>query len=405
MELLPEFRVDSTVTGKGAAACAANDGGAMLVAWVESPYYGDHVLARLLDQDGFPLAPQFLVGEAITGNTSGPAVSSAGESFAVSWGEFNGWIRARGIGGDGNLATPPILVSNQVNQSQWAPTMTVLGSDYWIQWLGGIDEYGNPGSSARTLSTLDLSPSGAQVTLATLAPFPFGNAVAPVAGGVLSAWGTNENGTREITVQRFDPTGAPLGPARVVSDDILGYSSYPSLSRGTAGVLAAWYTEVWDPDLGRTATRIQIRALDSLGSPTSPTITIDSDATNVPPTVAPDGDQGYFVVWTRDEPTVRVIIAQRFDSAGQPLSSPVVAGDDSGFEAIFPNLCTISPGRVLLVWTTRAGYLDEYISGRIIVAQGPAAEVPALSSSARLLLMVLLAVLSLFHLKRKRTSA
>lgn len=404
MELLPEFRVDSTVTGKGAAACAANDAGALLVAWVDNPYYGDNVLVRLLDRDGLPLAPQTLAGQAVPGNTSAPAVSSAAGSFAVAWGEANGWIHARGIGGDGSFATPAILVSNQVNQAQWAPTMTVLGSDYWIQWLGGIDQYGNPGSSARSLSTLNFQPLGAQVTLAALEPFPVGNAALPIAGGVLSAWGTYHNG-REITAQQFDATGVPLGPQQILSDDVGGYSYSPSLAQGTAGLLAAWLTDEWDPKLGRMATRVQVRVLDSLGGPTSSTITLDSDATNVPPTVASDGHQGYFIVWTRDEPAVRVIVAQRLDSAGQPLSPSVVAGDDLGFEAIFPNLCAISPGRVLLVWTTRAGYLDEYISGRILVARGPAVEVPALGSAARVLLFVALAALSIGHLRRRKADA
>lgn len=404
MELLPEFRVDATITGKGAAACAANDAGALLVAWVDNPYYGDQVLVRLLDRDGLPLAPQILAGQAVPGNTSAPAVSSGAGSFAVAWGEVNGWIHARGIGGDGNFATPAILVSNQVNQAQWAPTMTVLGSEYWIQWLGGIDPYGNPGSSARTLSTLDFLPSGAQVTLAALEPFPVGNAATPIAGGVLAAWGTYHNG-REVTVQQFDATGAPLGPQQILSDDVGGYSYSPSLAQGTAGRLAAWLTDEWDPKLGRTATRVEVRVLDSLGSPTSSTITLDRDATNVPPTVASDGHQGYFVVWTREEPAIRVIVAQRLDSAGQPLTPPVVAGDDLGFEAIFPNLCEISPGRVLLVWTTRAAYLDEYISGRILVARGPVVEVPALGASARLILIVLLAALSLVHLRRRRFGA
>ncbi|MGE0640863.1 MAG: hypothetical protein AB7G12_13840 [Thermoanaerobaculia bacterium] len=400
LSLLPEFRVDATTNGKGAAACAANSFGSVLVTWVDNPYYGDHVMARMLDSDGSPQTAEFQVGTQ-TSSFSPPAVSSAGGSFGLAWREAFGVALGRGVEVDGTFATDAIPLSAYNVVSPSMPKMTVAGSEYWVQWTGGIDQFGSPGAGARTLSTQDFSPTGAQLDLAAFESTPCGNAVAAIPAGVLSAWVATEGGMLQVISQRFAPSGDAIGPPVVLSDDVWGGLDSPELASSSAGLLLVWLNETWDPVLGRAATRVQARPLDLSGGIAGPTVVLDADANHVPPTVVPDGTGGFIVSWVRGDAYLRDVILQNVDRFAHPIGAEVAAQDSPHANPNYPGLCLISSGRAMLVWTTETGYLDESISGRIVLVRESILAIPTLSPLSIILFSMVLAGLSLGLIHRR----
>jgi|HubBroStandDraft_3_1064219.scaffolds.fasta_scaffold00157_13 hypothetical protein len=137
-------------------------------------------------------------------------------------------------------------------------------------------------------------------------PPQYDAAVATDAGGrFVLAWGETSDGQSRIMAQRYDPTGAALGPAIEV-------------------------------------------ASDPISSPDNPT--------NQKPAVAAMPDGGFYVVWISLPPTGAAgdapprVLAQRFDAAEAPvrgrvqLSTGLVLGDR-------PSVCADQAGRLVAVWT------------------------------------------------------
>jgi len=151
------------------------------------------------------------------------------------------------------------------------------------------------------------------------------SAVPDGAGGLIAVWIDGFAGpyVRQVTAQRVDSLGRVLWGASgvVVVGTNLGRSfEVSAVSDGRCGVLVGWVmtpTETTD-----VVDSLCVQRLDSLGRPCwgSPGLIVTVDTLHVrPPRMRPDGYGGAYIAWADNETSRYGTLAQRVDSAGQPV--------------------------------------------------------------------------------------
>ncbi|MEM1073276.1 MAG: Ig-like domain-containing protein, partial [Pseudomonadota bacterium] len=142
------------------ARIAALDGGGYVVVWASA--YGDispitssyGVYAQVLDANGAPVGPEFLVNELVSGTQSQPDVAGLeGGGFAIVYTDFNsadgssGGVYAQEYSADGTRVDDPILVNQETSGDQTEPSIAALpGGNYVVSFTSNTSLSAGDGS-------------------------------------------------------------------------------------------------------------------------------------------------------------------------------------------------------------------------------------------------------------------
>ncbi len=139
----PEFQVNEHVAGdQQLPAVACRTAGPFLAVWQSSGVdgQGTGIAARLFDQQGAALGPEFVVNELTQGDQTQPAVALLPDGrYAVAWASHVGgesFIGLRFLNQDGSAAGPEIGVTQPVDLDRdWAGVASA-GDHVLVIWHG-----------------------------------------------------------------------------------------------------------------------------------------------------------------------------------------------------------------------------------------------------------------------------
>lgn len=231
--------------------------GRLLVAWGRYDYPDDTIYARYFDYEGKPLSPKVEIGESSSHLPAAAACDAEGRCW-VAWIEPGATaIRARRVDAGGQLSGPPIRVDSSPGPGAgyFERYQIDLSADprggFVAAWWNGSTETGTPEDPP-------VPPSGeVHLRRFTAAGDPLGDEFLLEPGSEL-AYRTHSLchtatgaffvaasrilpdfvSPSEVVLQRFDPSGAPVGPLKVITQ---GYGS--TLACGPASVLLLWQEE------------------------------------------------------------------------------------------------------------------------------------------------------------------
>lgn len=227
-----------------------------------------------------------------------------------------------------------------------------------------------------------LQPLGAefQVNTSTVDD-QFSPDVAPLAdGGFVVAWSSlgwdHYLSFPKVQIQRYDADGSKVGEEIQASQFTQNFQRRPKISAVGDGFVVVWES---DGESGSEDFRsIQAHRYDSLGAPLGNEFRVNSWTTGdqTSPDVSPDGAGGFVVVWEEDccvyGPPRRDIKAQRFDSDGNPINeefrvNSLTTGRQNG-----PTVGPDGQGGFVVVWQSRENIGTYRIQGQRFGSNGVA---------------------------------
>jgi len=313
----------TTATNDQWYPAATFNGTNYLVAWQDARVGAQDIYATRVTPDGTVLETNGLAVVTTSNDQRLPVVASLNGDFLVVWqdgrnGAANQDIYAARIRGTGLLIeTNGFLVSN-ANNSQSAPAVGVVGTNYvaaWHDFRSGVSLDVYAARITRNGAVLDANA----FVVSAAAHDQWNVAIAGNGAAGLITWQDGRNGTDEdIFGARIDEGGSVLDPNGI------GISQQPGEQRSPAvGVLGADYFVVWQDSPGGGGIDLYGTRVTSAGAVGSATGTLLSDAANDQrfPAIAMAGDQA-FVVWEDIRNGANTdIFGSRIDLNGLPLDS------------------------------------------------------------------------------------
>ena len=183
-------------------------------------------------------------------------------------------------------------------------------------------------------------------------------------GNFVITWVDQRNVHYDIYAQRYDSSGAPVGPNFKVNDDIGSASQlFPDVVTDNSGN----FTITWhDNRSGSYYFDIYAQRYDSSGAPIGFNFKVNDDTTptdQVYPAIAIDGFGNFVVTWrdTRHGSMYLHIYAQRYDSSGVPLGSNFKVSEDVGNVAqVQPDVAMDNSGNFIITWECNRNGWDNY---------------------------------------------
>jgi hypothetical protein len=180
-------------------------------------------------------------------------------------------------------------------------------------------------------------------------------------GNFVVVWtGLHQDGsTSGIFGQRYDSTGVPLGPEFRVNTYTTGYQAFPDVASDSSGnFVVVWESYLNDQD--GSGSGVFGQRYDSSGAPLGPEFRINTytESYQTFPSVAADTSGNFVVVWGSHAPdgSSYGVSGQRYDSAGVPLGPEFgVNTYTTGFQG-FPDVASDSSGNFVVVWES---YLND----------------------------------------------
>jgi hypothetical protein len=308
MPLGPEFRVNSFTPGpQGLASVGADVSGNFVVAWTslqDGSSYG--VFAqRYAASTGVPVGGEFRVNTYTTAAQGFPSVSTdSSGNFVVVWESYqDGSIY--GIFGQRYASTgaplgPEFRVNTFTTGSQYNPAVGVGASGrFVVVWSSPQDgsgdgvfgqRYDNSGAPLGPEFRVNTYTTGGQYRPAVVSD-PGGNFV------VVWTSQLQDGSSNGVFGQRYESSGAALGPEFRVNTYTTDNQSAPSITADTTGN----FVVVWD-SVGQDGSSNGVfgQRYDVSGTPQGPEFRVNTYTTNLQfrPAVAADGGGNFVVAWT-----------------------------------------------------------------------------------------------------------
>ena len=225
---------------------------------------------------------------------------------------LGGVLAGLGLAMAAGAATTPVgpLFSATSCTTCFEDTPAVAGSPtgaFLLAWEGTIPA-SDPKAVTGRFFTLGGAPRGADTSLPGVsAPDQYDvAATTDKAGNYVVVWSSITNGNSEIFARKFQPTGTPLGPAFLVSQDATGTQTIPADSHPAVaatpdgGFVVAWIS-LLPPSATFSGTNPTVfaRKLSSTGVPTGTQVQLSTGLVHgSQPDVCVDSSGGPVVVWT-----------------------------------------------------------------------------------------------------------
>jgi hypothetical protein len=194
----------------------------------------------------------------------------------------------------------------------------------------------------------------------------------------------NTHASSNVSAQRYDLAGQPLGGEIPISAVPAGYLDNPNIAMSPGGdFVVVWtqYTSVFDNDLD-----IWRRRFDSSGGALEPDVLVakSPDMRQLSPAVSADSTGRFVVVWadsTYSGGLYPHLEGTRFDAAGEPLGTQFQVTPVLG--SVGPRTAMTSSGRFVVAWDQEYDGSGNDVFARAFDADalpaGPSVHVPARS--------------------------
>ena len=360
----PEFRVNTyTTSSQFAPSVAADPEARFVVVWTSNGQDGGFgVFGQFFFITGIPQGPEFRVNTYTTGDQYEPSAAMTGAgNFVVAWASTQDGS-GTGIFGQRFLAAgvptgPEFRVNTFTTGAQYqaAAAIDIFG-DFMVVW-GSAGQDGDAagvfGQRFAAGSGLPLGPefrvntytTGVQYRPAVASGFS-DNFVVVWQDGPLGA-----GGGRGVFGQRYDSSGAPLGPEFQVETYTTGFQGFPSVDADASGdFVVVWHSDGQDgSDLGVFGQRYT-----SAGAPLGPEFQVNTYTTGSQgfPAVTVDGGGNFAVVWqdAGQDGSSAGIFGQRYASSGVPLGSEFRVNTHTTSAQTSASVASIGGGTFVVAW-------------------------------------------------------
>ena len=307
---------------------------------------------------GAPLGPEFRVNTYTTGSQAGPLVAAdpAG-NFVVVWetngedGSFYGIFGQR-YAASGTPLGPEFRVNTYTTANQYSPAVTADGSgNFVVVWanqagIGGI--FGQRFASSG-------APLGGEFRVNTYTTnYKTAPAVASDASGnFVVAWTSykQDGSLWGIYGQRFDSSGAPLGPEFRVNTVVTNGQYDPQVAADPSGS----FVVVWD-SVGQDGSLYGIfgQRFAASGAPLGPEFRVNTFTTNnqFVGSVAADASGNFVTAWSSfgQDGSLLGVFGQRFSSSGAPLGGEFRVNTYTTNTQAHTGLAMDGAGNFVVVW-------------------------------------------------------
>ena len=355
-----EFQINTyTTSSQRDAAIASSGNGAFVVVWSSYGQDGDRsgIYGQRYDRFGAKVGSEFPVNSDSTGDQQRPSIAMAKDgSFVVAWDSYQDLlgthhpippsdIFARRFGSDGTPLGEDFQVNTYTTGYQYRPTVAINDArEFVVAWSDDhrglaegrlYDAAGAPLGDEFALSaptTFAIHPS---VGMESSGEFVgVWNAERPIAGG-LGVFG-----------QRFDGSGAPIGPEFEVESETSGDDTPTTIAVDRHGN----FIVIWSTYEGTDASYdVKAQRYNHSAEKVGPLIAVNSYTTSEQnaESIAIGSDGKFFVSWTSylQDGSAGGVFGQVFDRSGGKIGGEIplnayttsyqngsrVAFDGSGF--------------------------------------------------------------------------
>ena len=342
-----------------------------------------------------PAGPEFQVNTYTTGRQTTPQVAmDAAGRFLVVWqsGDFFGLgqdgggagIFGQRFGSDGVAVGSEFRVNTFTPGPQFEPSVAAdPAGRFTVAWTSGTFGTFYPAQDGSTLGAFvqryDATglPLGGEFQANTYTTERQRQTAVGVdaAGNFVVVWVSSNYGAAAqdgsdggIFAQRYDSTGAPLGPEFQVNTYTTGYQGYPAVAVDPSGsFVVAWQSAGYYTDQDGSGAGVFARRFDSTGVPQGPdfqaNVYTTEDQSN--PAVAATGGGTFVVVWqsgryysgSGQDGSSTGVFARRFDSAGTPFGPEFQVNTYTSHSQNYPDVAADAVGNFVVVWTS--SYTDQ----------------------------------------------
>ena len=360
MPLGPETQVNTYTTGLQALpriAMAAD--GSFVVFWccgyVENEAR-QAIVGRRFAADGTPLGPEYPVNEHSLDYPSGIAVEGDGEMILV-WGAGSytcppciaDTLKGRRLAADGTPLGAQFVVSSRLG------SIYLLNADVAAHASGGfVVAWDEPGVLARRYAT-DGEPLGAPFPVDGATSAAQNPAVSELPdGGFVVIWEQpDDDFDFFLRGRRYDADGVPAGePIAVAEGEPFSAYSPDVATSASGGFVVAWGRDV-GPPRGR---ELEARRFDPAGAPLGPAQPVNSYTTShqTSPEIRSESDGGYTVVWeglaSAGDPDLWSVHLRRFAADGTPLGREFQMNSYTTGPQVSPQVAVAPNGDLVAVW-------------------------------------------------------
>ena len=301
----PEFRVNTfTLNSQFAPSVAADSSGNFVVMWQSylQDGSGAGVFGQRYASSGAPLGPEFRANTFTTNNQGGVSVASdpAG-NFVVAW-----------------ISS----IQDGIFGPRYASTGAPLGPEFRVNTFTESDQ-----------DRVDVASD--------------------TAGAFVVVWQSwyQDGAGWGLFAQRYDSSGAPLGPEFRVNTYTPDDQRFPAVTSDSSGN----FVVVWSSDQQDGSSRgVFGQRYASSGAPIGPEFRATTYTTNHQdyPAVASDSSGNFVVVWDSDQDGggYRGIFGQRYADSGAPIGPEFRANTYTTNTQRFPVVASDSSGNFVVAW-------------------------------------------------------
>ena len=370
----PEFRVNGyTTSHQYLASVAADAAGNFVVAWTDSVRDGslEGIVARRFDSAGTPLGAEFQVNTYTLEYQFRPAVAAAATgSFVVVWTSFYQDGSGYGIFGQrydaaGAAAGPEFRVnSTTLGDQVFARVASDPSGNFVVVWTSGYTFSGRDLVGQR----YDASgvPLGGEFTINTYTTGYQGNGHVAVdaAGNFVVVWTSalQDGDLDGIFGQRFDASGAGLGPEFRINTETVDFQLLVRLSMAADGTFVVAWSSSADQD--GSGAGVFARRYDASGAVQGPEFQVNAYTTGwqSDPHITSQPGGGFVVSWYSDnqDGSNFGVFGRRYDASGVPQGTEFRANAYTTARQIVQDVVGQPDGAFVVVWTSRGQDGDGY---------------------------------------------
>lgn len=303
------------------------------------------------------------VNQTTSSNQASPAIGSAPDgSSIVVWsgpapGTINADIFARRYAADGTPSADEFNVTNNVTAQDGPAVAYDAAGNYVIAW------YSQESETSLQVRYRRFSSSGVPLTnesrVSTSTAYQRDPDIAMNADGeFMVVWSEQIGSDNNIVARRFAADGSPIGEAFLVNQQTEGSQQFASVAMDDTGnAVVVWQTEA------ETEGGVSARLYSFLGLPLSSEFTVNefSPGDQSAPSVAMDPSGTFVVAWQsfgqEGDPLDYYygIYARSFDSNGIPLGEEVQINTTSEWTQMNPDVSVNRDGDLVIVWESYDG--------------------------------------------------